>query len=60
MSAPKNLKDLNDADRSAKIAELKAEKERKYREIPLPVDQLKTVYAYYDDMRKNAPQKAAN
>jgi hypothetical protein len=30
-----NLRDLNEADRTKKIAELKATKEKKYSEIPL-------------------------
>jgi hypothetical protein len=50
------LQGLNDADRSAKIAELKAEKEKKYSAIPLTADQIKAVYAFYEDMGKT-PQK---
>ena len=51
------LKGLNDAERSAKIAELKVLKEKKYSEIPLTPDQIKTVYAYYEDMGKNPPKR---
>jgi hypothetical protein len=50
------LQGLNDADRSAKIAELKAEKEKKYSSIPLTAEQIKAVYAFYEDMGKT-PQK---
>ena len=60
MSAPKNLKDLNEEDRSAKLAEMKAEKERKYSEIPLTADQIKSVYAFFDGMRKDMPQRPSN
>jgi hypothetical protein len=54
------LQGLNDADRSAKLAELKALKEKKYSEIPLTADQIKAVYAFYEDMGKNATQKRGN
>ena len=55
-----NLRDLSDADRSAKIAELKALKGKKYSEIPLSREQIGAVYAFYEDMGKNAQQKTAN
>ena len=54
------LQGLNEADRSAKLAEFKALKEKKYREIPLTAEQIKSVYAFYEDMAKNAPQKSRN
>ena len=53
------LKDLNEADRSAKIAELKAAKEKKLSEL-LTADELKSLNAYYADMAKNAPPKPSN
>lgn len=57
--AARGLKDLNEADRSTKLAELKALKEKKYSEI-LTAEQIKTVYAYYEEMGKNKPPKPAN
>jgi hypothetical protein len=54
------LKDLSEADRSKKIAELKATKEKKYTEIPLTAEQIKAVYAFYEDTGKNMPQKSGN
>src|SRR5688500_13090678 len=51
------LAGLNDAERSAKIAELKALKEKKYSEIPLTADQIKAVYAAYADMGKSMQKK---
>ena len=51
------LQGLNETDRAAKLAELKATKEKKYSEIPLTPEQIKAVYAFYEDMGKNAPQK---
>ena len=53
------LKDLSEADRSAKIQELKAAKEKKMSEL-LTADELKAVKAFYEDMGKNAPQKPGN
>jgi len=49
------LQGLNDADRSAKIAELKVTKEKRYSEF-LSADQIKAVYAAYEDMGKTAPK----
>ena len=51
------LQGLNDADRSKKIAELKAEKEKRYAAIPLTPEQIKSVYAFYEDFAKNAAPK---
>ena len=53
------LRDLSEADRSAKIAELKADKEKKLSEL-LTADELKALNAYYADMAKNAPPKPSN
>ena len=53
------LKDLSEADRTAKIAELKAAKEKKFTEF-LTADQIKAVKMFYEDMGKNAPQKPGN
>lgn len=57
MQAATDLQGLNEADRSKKLAELKAEKEKRYAAIPLTAEQIKSVYAFYEDMGKNAPQK---
>ena len=54
------LRDLSEADRSAKIQELKADKEKKLSEL-LTADQLKAVKEFYENMGKNnTPQKPAN
>ena len=57
--AASNLKDLSEADRSAKITELKAAKDKKISEL-LTADELKSLNAYYDDLKKNAPPKPSN
>lgn len=51
------LAGLNDADRSAKIAEFKTLKEKKYSEIPLTEEQIKAVYAAYAEMGKSMERK---
>ncbi|HEX2628964.1 MAG TPA: hypothetical protein VHM26_08135 [Chitinophagaceae bacterium] len=51
------LQGLNEADRSKKLAEFKAEKEKRYSAIPLTAEQIKSVYAFYEDMAKNQPRK---
>jgi hypothetical protein len=58
MQAATDLQGLNEADRSKKLAELKAEKEKRYAAIPLTPEQIKSVYAFYENMGKNAPQKS--
>ena len=54
------LQGLNEADRTAKLAEMKATKEKKYSEIPLTAEQIKAVYAAYEDMGKNMQKKQGN
>jgi hypothetical protein len=53
------LRDLNEADRSTKIAELKAAKEKKLNAL-LTAEQIIAVNAFYEDMGKNMPQKSGN
>jgi hypothetical protein len=57
--AASTLRDLNEADRSKKIAELKAVKEKKISDLLTP-EQIKAVNAYYEDMSKNSQRKIAN
>jgi hypothetical protein len=54
------LKGLSDEDRSKKLAELKAEKESRYAAIPLTADQVKSVYAFYEDMGKNQGERRSH
>ncbi|HEY0680497.1 MAG TPA: hypothetical protein VGD17_19580 [Chitinophagaceae bacterium] len=53
------LRDLSEADRAKKIAELKAAKEKKFSEF-LTAEQIKSVYAFYQEMGKNMPKKGGN
>jgi hypothetical protein len=45
------LRDLNEADRSKKLAELKAAKDQKFSEL-LTVEQIKAVKSFYEEMGK--------
>jgi hypothetical protein len=54
------LAGLNDADRTAKLAEFKVAKEKKYSEIPLTADQIKAMYAAYEDWGKSMQRKEGN
>lgn len=56
MKASTELKDLSPEDRSKKIAEMKAAKEKKFAEF-LTADQIKAMHAYYEEMGKNMQKK---
>ena len=58
VQAAKDLQGLNDEDRSKKLVEIKAEKERRYAAIPLTAEQIKSVYAFYEEFSKNAAPKS--
>jgi Spy/CpxP family protein refolding chaperone len=57
MKTSTELKDLNAEDRSKKMAELKAAKEKKFSEFLTP-EQITAMNKYYEEMGKNRPQKA--
>ena len=50
------FKDLSEADRKTKIAELMALKEKKFSEFLTP-EQINTMNKYYEEKRKNMPKK---
>jgi hypothetical protein len=54
------LKDLNEADRAAKIAEHKAARDKKYSEIPLTEEQIAALKSYYENMGKDGARKSGN
>ena len=58
LQASTELQGLDEATRSKKLAEFKAEKEKRYAAIPLTDEQIKAVYAFYADMGKNALPKS--
>lgn len=51
MQAASELKDLNEADRSKKLAELKAAKAKKFSEFLTP-EQITAMNTYYEEMGK--------
>jgi Spy/CpxP family protein refolding chaperone len=59
IQAAREIKDLNEADRSKRIAELKAAKEKKFSEFLTP-EQIKAMNTYYEEMGKNMPQRQKN
>lgn len=58
--AARGLRDLSEADRAAKIAEFKTTREKRYSEIPLTAEQIKTVNTFYEDMGRNMAPKSGN
>ena len=56
MKASTELKDLNEADRSKKLAEMKAEKEKRFAEFLKP-EQITAMNKYYEEMGKNREKK---
>lgn len=58
VQAAADLQGLNEEDRKKKLAELKVEKERRYAAIPLSPEQIKSVYAFFEDFAKNAPPRS--
>jgi Spy/CpxP family protein refolding chaperone len=56
MQAGRELKDLPEADRSKKLAELKAAKEKKFSEFLTP-EQITAMNKYYEEMGKNREKK---
>ena len=59
MQTPRDLREMNEADRSKKLAELKALKEKKLSEVLTP-EQIKAMYAYYEEMGKNRERKVGS
>jgi Spy/CpxP family protein refolding chaperone len=59
MQASRELKDLPEADRPKRIAELRAAKEKKFSEFLTP-EQIKAMNTYYEEMGKNRQQKAGS
>lgn len=59
MRAARELKDLNADDRTKKLAELKAAKEKKFSEF-LTAEQITAMNTYYEEMGKNMPKKGGS
>ncbi len=59
MKAATELKDLAGDERSKKLAELKAAKEKKFSEFLTP-EQITAMNKYYEEMGKNMPKKTGS
>lgn len=57
----KAYKDLSEDERKAKVAELKAARDKKYSEIPLTAEQIAAIKTAYENWGKeNKPQKSGH
>lgn len=53
----REFRDLSPEDRKTKAAELDADRDKKYKAIPLTDDQVKAVNEFFDEMRKQQAQR---
>jgi hypothetical protein len=53
----RGLRDLSDDERAAKQKETAEERKKKMKAIPLTDDQIKAVDDFYEEMRRNRPQR---
>jgi hypothetical protein len=53
----RGLRDLSEDDRAAKQKETADERKKKLKAIPLTDDQIKAVDDFYEEMRRNRPQR---
>ncbi len=56
-SQNRGLRDLSEEERAAKQKETADERKKKLKAIPLTDDQIKAVDDFYEEMRKNRPQR---
>jgi hypothetical protein len=54
------MRDLSDDDRKKKMSEIQEGINKEYKGIPLTDDQIKSVNAFFDEMRKNMQQQRQN
>lgn len=53
----RGMRDLSEEERAAKMKTVNEEKTKKMKAIPLTDDQIKAVNDFYEEMRKNRPQR---
>lgn len=53
----RELRELGEDERKKKSAELDAERNKKFAAIPLTEEQVKGVNAFFEEMRRNMPQR---
>lgn len=53
----RGMRELSEEERAAKMKTVNEEKNKKFKAIPLTDDQIKAVNDFYEEMRKNRPQR---
>jgi len=54
------MRDLSEDERMSKMKEIREDNNKKFKEIPLTDEQIKSVNDFYDEMRKNRMQRGNN
>ena len=53
----RGMRDMSEEDRASKMKTVNEEKTKKFKAIPLTDDQIKAVNDFYEEMRRNRPQR---
>jgi len=53
----RGMRDMSEEERATKMKTVNDEKTKKFKAIPLTDDQIKAVNDFYEEMRKNRPQR---
>ena len=59
-TAMRGMRDLSEDERMSKMKEIREGNNKKFKEIPLTDEQIKSVNDLYDEMRKNRMQRGNN
>jgi len=59
-TAMRGMRDLSEDERMSKMKEIREVNNKKFKEIPLTDEQIKSVNDFYDEMRKNRMQRGNN
>jgi Spy/CpxP family protein refolding chaperone len=56
----RGMRDLSEDDRKKKMADIQADTNKQYKDIPLTDDQIKAVNDFFDELRKQMQQQRQN
>ncbi len=59
-TAMRGMRDLSEDERMSKMKEIREDNNKKFKDIPLTDEQIKSVNDFYDEMRKNRMQRGNN
>ena len=59
-TAMRGMRDLSEDERMSKMKEIREGNNKKFKDIPLTDEQIKSVNDFYDEMRKNRMQRGNN